>query len=231
VSLLTLIQGAALKIGVDKPNSVVGSSNVEVQELLELANEEGMELVRRGDWQVLRRGLTFTTISGETQTGMVPNDYDHMISGTIWNSTKHRKIDGVVTPQIWQQIKSSNVGTIYDTLYMRGGDFLLSPTPAGGDVITGEYVTKNFCQSSGGAEQAEWLADTDTGILPEQLMKLGLVVRYKLQKGLDATADLAHYETQVVLALGMDKPARKVNFADGDAVGFGLIVPETGYGS
>lgn len=231
MTLLTLVQGAALKIGVDRPNTVIGNQALEVMELLELANEEGKELVRRGDWQVLRKGLSFTSIAGETQTGMVPNDYDHMISGTIWNATKHRKIDGVVSPQIWQQIKSSNVGTIYDTLYMRGGDFLLSPTPAGGDVITGEYVSKNFCRSAGGTAQAEWLADDDAGILPEQIMKLGLVVRYKMQKGLDATADLAHYETQVTLALGMDKPARKLNFASGDAAGFGLIVPETGYGS
>lgn len=230
MSLLTLIQGAALKIGVDRPNTVIGNSNVEVMELLELANEEGAELVRRGDWQILRRELLFTTIFGDTQTGMVPSDYDHMVQGTIWNRTRHRKIEGVVSPVIWQQIKSSNVGTIYDTLYIRAGNFLISPSSPGGDVIAADYVTKNFCQSSGALPQSEWLADTDTGILSERIMKLGIVARYKMQKGLDASADVAHYETQVILALGMDKPERTLNFADGDTVGFGLIVPETGYG-
>ena len=231
MSLLTIIQGAAIKIGIDRPTSIIGSQAVEVMELVELANEEGSELVRRGDWQVLRKELLFTSIAGETQTGMVPSDYDHMVSGTVWNRTKHRKIEGVVTPQTWQQIKSGNVGTVYDTLYMRGGDFLLSPVPAGGDVIAAEYVSKNFCQSSGGTKQNAWAADTDTGVLDERLMKLGIVVRYKMQKGLDFAADLAHYETQVTLALGMDKPTRKLNFSGGDTVGFGLIVPETGYGA
>ena len=50
MSLLTIIQGAAIKIGIDRPTSVIGSQAVEVQELVELANEEGAELVRRGDW-------------------------------------------------------------------------------------------------------------------------------------------------------------------------------------
>lgn len=230
MSLLTVIQGAALKIGVDRPNTVLGNSNIEIMELLELANDEGAELVRRGDWQVLRRELLFTTIAGDVQTGMVPADYDHMVQGTIWNRTKHRKIEGVVSPTTWQQIKSSNVGTVYDTLYMRGGDFLISPNSPGGEVIAAEYVTKNFCQSVTSAGQSQWLADTDTGVLSERLMKLGIVARYKMQKGLDASADVAQYETQVLLALGMDKPERTLNFADGNTVGFGLIVPETGYG-
>jgi len=231
MSLLTLIQGAALKIGVDRPNTVIGNSNVEVMELLELANEEGLELTRRGDWRKLRRELLFTTIVGETQTGILPSDYDHMVQGTIWNRTKHRKIEGMVTPETWQRIKSSNVGTVYDTLYMRGNDVLIHPASPGGEVIAAEYVTKNFCQSSTGTNQSEWLADTDTGILSENIMKLGVVARYKLQKGLDATADLAHYETQIIMALGMDKPERTLNFAEGNTVGFGLVIPETGYGS
>lgn len=230
MSLLTLIQGAAIKIGIDQPNTVVGNSNIEVLELLELANDEGAELVRRGDWRVLRRELLFTTITGETQTGMVPSDYDHMVQGTIWNRTKHRKIEGTVTPETWQRIKSSNVGTVYDTLYMRGNDVLMHPSSPGGEIIAAEYVTKNFCQSVAAAGQSQWFADTDNGVLSERLMKLGIVARYKMQKGLDATSDVAMYETQVMLALGMDKPERTLNFADGNTVGFGLIVPETGYG-
>lgn len=225
-----MIRGAALKIGIDAPSTVIGNANTEVLELLELANEEGAELATR-PFQVLRKELLFTTVASETQTGMVPTDYGYMLSGTLWNRSANRMIDGVVTPEEWQRLKSSGTDTVYDTLYMRGGQFLMMPIPPAGETIAGEYISKNFCQSSGGVGQSEWAADTDTGILPERLMKLGIVVRYKAQKGLDATFDLAQYQSQLLMALTQDKPMQRVNLGASPRTVVGLNVPETGFGS
>ena len=225
-----MIQGAATKIGIDRPNTVIGNNRTEVMELLELANEEGAELVTR-PFQALRRELLFTTVATEAQTGMVPADYGYMISGTLWNRSTNRKLEGVVSPEVWQHLKSTASNTSYETLYMRGGDFLLMPIPPAGETIAGEYITKSFCRSAGGVEQSEWLADTDTSILPERLMKLGVVVRYKVQKGLDATFDLAQYQTQMLMLLAQDKPAQRVCLSGAGSIMRGLNVPETGYGS
>jgi hypothetical protein len=60
----------------------------------------------------------------------------------------------------------------------RGDDVLIAPTATAGDTYAFEYVSLNWCQSAAAAEQAAWAADTDTGILSEELMTDGIVWRY-----------------------------------------------------
>ena len=55
MSLLTLIQAAARRIGVPRPSVVASATDPTVLLLLGLAQQEGEELARYGDWRALRR--------------------------------------------------------------------------------------------------------------------------------------------------------------------------------
>jgi hypothetical protein len=46
-----------------------------------------------------------------------------------------------------------------------------------------EYQSTYFCQSSAGADQSAWAADTDVGVLDENLMELGVIWRFKKKNG------------------------------------------------
>lgn len=221
-----MVQSSAVRIGVQKPSTVSSNTNIEVMELLEFAQEEGRELAKRGAWQVLRKEFTFATSAAETQSNYSITDLDRFIADTIWNRTRKLPLFGPLNPKEWQAIKSFSSSPITNSFTLRGGIFLMSPTPTAGDNVYGEYFSKNFCQSSGGTGQSSWAADTDTGVLDERIMGLGIIVRFKAAKGLDYSTDLAKYETQVQQALEQDKPDRAIDLAGVRRSGPGIVIPE-----
>lgn len=232
MSFLTIIQNAALvTIGTDV--STTYSRTPEVKELVYYAKQEGRELVKRGDWRVLRRELTYTTLGQEEQTSFIPSDCDHLVSDTIWNRTRRLPIWGPVTPQEWQNIKAWTTSPIKDTVYIRGSSALVAPVPPAGQTIAAEYVTKNYCIGNG-VPQSDWSDDNDTTLLPEYLFELGVILRYKMAKGLDTSAALSQYETQVRQYLEQDNPKRTIDLANTDRYGGGrqpgVVVPPGNWG-
>ena len=146
MSFLTIIQNAALvTIGTDV--STTYSQTPEVKELVYYAKQEGRELVKRGDWRVLRKEMTYTTLGQEEQTSFIPSDCDHFVSDTIWNRTRRLPIWGPVTPQEWQNIKAWTTSPIKDTVYIRGSSALVAPVLPAGQTIAAEYITKNYCNA------------------------------------------------------------------------------------
>lgn len=225
MSLLTMVQAAARRIGIPTPTAVASASDATVLQLLEYAQEEGRQLARYGDWQILRKEKTFTTAATETQSGTLPTDFGGFIDGTIWNRTAHRKLYGPVSPQEWQQWKAQNAFPITDTFCIRGGSWLMNPTPTASQTVAYEYRSSYWCQTSGSVAQEAWAADSDTGLLSERLMGLGLIWRYKQGRGLDWQTDYDKYIFEVNQALGTDQPRRVIDLTDTGTYKFGIAAP------
>jgi hypothetical protein len=217
MSLLQLIQGVCNSpgIGIPAPSAVVNSTDRAIKELLELAQQEGRELADRAAWQAITTEKTFTSVAAETQTSAIPSDFNWMVPDTFFNRTKTRRFIGPLTPQQWQTQKAQSVSTVTDYYRIRGNNILVIPTMAAGDTCAYEYVSLNFCESSGGTDQSAWAADTDVGLLDEKLMKLGIIWRYKKGKGLDYAEDFQTYEVKVTQAIARDGARTKLDFANG----------------
>lgn len=210
MSLLTIVQQAAPLIGVSKPAVVATATDPTVSLLFGLAQQEGEELARYGDWRALRKEKTFTTVFAETQTDTpIPPDFAGIIDLTIWNRSARRPLYGPVDAAQWQQWKAGSTFPVTDSFTLRGTAWLMGPPPAAGQTIAYEYRSANWCQSSGGTPQSAWAADTDTALLSERLMRLGLVWRFKMRRGLEWQTDHENYLNEVDGELARDRP-RKV---------------------
>lgn len=226
MSLLTIVQDAAIEIGIDVPSTVIGNTTTEVRELLRFARKEGRELMRRHYWQVLRKEKTFTTVATEEQEAL-PSDFDRFVNRTFWNRTRKHPLYGPLSVETWQYNKSWVSSPVTDSFIIRGNKILINPVPTAGEIMVYEYISKNYCQTSGGSGLSQWADDTDTGILDEELMKLGVIVRFKISKGLDATADVAEYDTQVGLATAYENAHGRVDMSGiPPTVGPNIIVQE-----
>ncbi len=205
MTLLTVVQDAAGRVGIPKPTSVYTSSDPQAILLLSLANQEGKELARRHKWQRIVTEATFTTVAS-TSAYDLPTDFDRMIEGSIYNRTQARPVIGPIDTQRWQQLKALRVNATWGAIYLRGNQINFTPTPTATDTIAYEYVSKYWCTTTGGttATLAAWSGDTDIGILDEECMTLGLVWRFLRARGLDYGEAFRAYEEQVVQRMAHD---------------------------
>lgn len=206
MSLLTIVQEVADRVGIPRTTAVVGSNDMQIRQLLALVNQDGVELARRHPWQRLIKEKVFTTIAAEAQPGVIPEDFDRFVDGTIYNRTKTRMAQGPLTPQEYQDYKSRLASLVYDAFRVRGNEFLILPTPGAGDTWAFEYVSTWWVLAAGGGapSKAGFTSDDDDSVFPDEIHKLGLTWRYKRSRGLDYAEDFNSYETFFKMLTGRD---------------------------
>jgi hypothetical protein len=233
MSLLTICQAVADRVGITRPATVVTSTDLQVRQLYALANEEGMELSKRYNWQALSSEWTFITTATEEQTNApIPPDLARFVPDSFFNRTTRRKLTGPLTPQEWQAIQAFPIYvTPYISFRERQGAFIVAPVPPAGQTIAYEYISSNWALSNASVGRTQFMADDDTSYLDEQLIIQGVRWRYKQAQGLDYSEEMATYERNVSRAGGADGGARKISMS---APTFppilGINVPDGSYG-
>ena len=227
--MLTIIQNAAARLGIPQPSAVIGTADTQVRQLFGLAQQEGHELARMGQWQALTKEKTFTATATETQSSVLPDDFSWMIEGSFWNRTANRRVSGPLDPQKWQALKTGLFVSIWDAYRLRGDDLLMNPTPNAGDSMAFEYVSSYWCTSADGVtERAEWAADDDIAKIREELLTLGVIWRFLKAKGLDYSEAFRTYQMEITRDMGRDGGTRILDMAydQGGSGAFDPYVPE-----
>ena len=75
MSLLTIVQKAAVRCGITAPSSAISNADPMVQQLIALAQDEGDESSVNYDWRNLKIPCQFTGDGTSTLFGL-PSDFD-----------------------------------------------------------------------------------------------------------------------------------------------------------
>ncbi len=207
MSLLSIVQDASKQLAIGVPTAVAASTDSQSRQFMRFANIEGKELARRFNWQVLTKEATFTTVAAETQATVttLATDFLRIVDKTMWDRTQSMSVAGPLSPQQWQNKKASAAQAGFGNWFrIRGGLILFYPTPPAGKSIYFEYISKNWCQSSGAVEQDAWAADTDTALISEEVITLGLIWRFLAAKGADYGEEHKAYEYALESIFGAD---------------------------
>lgn len=195
MSLLSVIQDVCRATSQSVPAQVVASTDVTVQQMYQLANEEGIFLAKSFEWQRIRRQWTLSAAGTELQPDWLPDDIDRFVFGTQFDRTMMRRVIGPLTPQMWQAIKAMpQLNPVFLGWIEREDEVLVTPSPTAGDEIAYEYISKNWVQSETGTKQDKFLADTDQSLLGDWLIYLGVRWRWLSAKGLDYSEQFRTYE-------------------------------------
>lgn len=152
MSLLTIVQQTCARLALPQPAAVVGSTDRQVQQLLALANEAGIDLMRDYDWQAIRKELDYATLAQQQQAGFMPADFDRFVPNSFFNRSTRRPMTGPITPRQHQWIQAQPVySTVYLAFIMRNNQFLIDPNPAAANNIACEYVSNWWAQSTAAA--------------------------------------------------------------------------------
>lgn len=219
MSFLTIINNVEKRLGLEVVTNPTANASPTVKKLVAFANLEGKDLALRYPWSILQKIETHSASAAEDQGLLTTIAADisikHIRHMTVWNQTTDRRIYGPLTPQEWSDLKGSGIQYTDDHFRIYGGKLYITPAPAASDSIVFEYVSKNWCQSSGGTGQAAWAADTDTGILDEDLMELGVTWRWLRGEGMDYGEEFNDYERRVMDLAGADGSKPTTNMAGG----------------
>lgn len=210
MTLLTICQDIADEVSVFRPTAVIGSSDSGILKLRRAATKAGYALMRNAAWLDLRKERTFTAIAGETQTGILPADFNRFVPETFWDRTNIQFVVGPVSAVEWAGLKAGSYSGVTRKFVRRGTAISVTPAFAGGESLAFEYISKNWCQSSGGTAQSAWAADTDTGILDEELIKLAGIYYYRDIEGLDVTSARAEFMTAYMAILDNENSGSRV---------------------
>jgi hypothetical protein len=194
VSVLTACQSAALRLIGRKPTTFFGSSGTFENELCDLVNEVARDAFEYRDWQVMVRTHTITG-DGSADAFDLPTDYDRMMvnsevqDGPAWlfgythvmdmNQFLFLRDRGfVVPPGVW---------------IIFADQMNFAPAPPNGQTAMFPYISRNWARPASGSDKAAFDTDTDMFLLPESLLTLGLVWRWRQNKKLDFTDDDTAY--------------------------------------
>jgi len=186
------------------------------KQMLALSNRSGKMIAQRFAFQELIKEATHTTVAAELQGSVesILPGFNWYLYETMWNRTNYNKIDGPLFPEQWQFLKASNITGPFPQFRIRNKNLYFLPAPVAGQTIALEYVSRYWCQSAGSVAQEKWAADTDTGVLAEDMLTVDLIWRFKAAKGFDYAEDMRQAEIYINNAIARSGARKSVNMAD-----------------
>lgn len=203
MSIRDVLQSASKKLIGRAPTTFFDSSQPFEIQLCDWANEVARDIAQYHDWQQLIRTRTFYG-DGVTTDFPFPNDYDRMTlvgrmqddTSWAWGYGQVYGVDDFLALQTEGFGPFPGVWTIYDN------KFHFYPAPPAGQQATFTYISSNWALD-GGTPKKQFTRDTDEFLLSDETLMLGILWRYRENKGLDPAG------AQEAFTLSLDEHAGK----------------------
>lgn len=205
MTLKTAVDSAALRIVGHAPTAVFATQDQISLEMADLANEMAHEIAESAEWRILTK---IAEMQGQ-ESFPLPADYDRMLVGQgiqdkttwFWGYYPFSSVSEYMMAVNGNLPLISPGGWI-----VLDGQFKFYPIPVG--TATFPYISKNIVRGYDGVMKPEFNRDDDSFVLSERLLTLGLVWRWKQQKGLVWEDDLAIFNEELARIQNKDKGAR-----------------------
>lgn len=209
MTILSACQSAAIKLLGKKPDTIFSSAAKFELELQDLCNEVATDIAKSHDWQALIKVHTITG-DGTTDAFALPDDYARMLiksdildkNDFAWGYRRVIDINEFIT------LRNDGIVALPGSWILYGNQFEFVPAPALGAEANFPYIDKRYAADSGGTPKAAFTTDDDVFRLPERLLTLGLVWRWRQNKRLDYGEDEANFAKAFAEESGRDRGSR-----------------------
>lgn len=207
MTVLSAAQSALVRLIGQRPSTVFSSTASTSIEIADLVTEVGVDIMKSHDWSALTKVKTITGDGADTSFPL-PADYDRMKlaqgvsdgSSWFWGYTRSPDMDTWIALQNGFYLGATPPGW----WIMLGGEIQFQPAPATGSTASYPYISKNIAVGEDSVAKAGFTKDTDTFVLDERLLTLGLIWRWRQQKRLEYAEDMQTYEIAVSQAQARD---------------------------
>lgn len=216
MSFLTAATSAAIRLGVNKPSAFFSSTGRFEQEITDLANEVVTEIIKAHDWRTLVKQQTMAG-DGVTTAFDLPSDYDRMPKNADVGRMNWYTWGYVDAPSLnfWNDLVNGLASPSPGYWIMLGGQMQFIPPVSAGTTAEYYYVSKAaVLDGDTNAPKNAFSKDSDTFVLDERLLTLGLIWKWRQMKRLDYAEDLKTYEIRIEQLSGEDKGARVIRMGN-----------------
>ena len=227
MSLITIIQGASRRVNYPQPSVAIGSTDPNVALLIDCAQDAGDDAVERVNWQALKlQAPASFTGDGVTAAFPLPLDFERLSPSDVFVSDLYPtwKLPGpvyegdllrlkalpmAIPVHVWRQVGLAVNGFIVPSI-----EFF--PILGAGETITFVYARGAWITNSIGAQYANhtWQADSDLSLIPERIIRLGAVWRWKRRKGFDYSEEMNDYEGALDRLGGQEDTSAPIGMSD-----------------
>lgn len=216
MSILSIVQDAAILCNMPPPAAVMSSTEDFEQEMRTLLRRAGEEIVRRHDWGALVKVQDYAT-NGASTGFTVPSDFQRLVKNSAVSYGTANFIRGGLSDAEWR-LQARQSGAAHRYRLMGSTLQVLPAVSSANTPITVQYVSRNWVVNGVGAPVAAPVADTDTSLLPERLVTSCLVWMWKRLKKQSYQSELAEYEDDLMQEIGADRNFRMPTTGMRDAV-------------
>lgn len=209
MTVLSAAQSALMRLIKRRPQTLFSSTDPTVMEVADLVNEVAVFIINKTDWQRLTK---FGTVTGDGATTAfdLPSDFSRFPKGVdiidpnswFWNYTQINDLT------LWMRLEVSGWNLITPGAWMKLNDQLnFLPAPGTGNSARFPYISKNYALSATQVPKAIFDQDSDSFVLDERLLTLGLCWMWKQQKRLDYSAEEMMFLEALSESIQEDQPA------------------------
>lgn len=213
MTLLAIVQGAALRCNVPVPASAIGVSDPQVQKLIAYAQDAGDDFAERWPWLTMQSQTTFTG-DGVTTLFTPPSGFESLEPSDVFVSSVYPTVPlvGPINNDDLLRLKALPYSTTPAVWRRIGLQIEFYPAPAAAEIITFNYVSSSWITNASGTPYVPcvWTADTDVSRIPERCIRLGTIWRFKRGNGLDYAEEFASAERAFDINAGSENQERTV---------------------
>lgn len=213
MTVLSACQSAMVRLVGRKPQTVFSSTQQMEMELADLATDVAVDIMGSHDWRALTKFETLTGDGSQTEFDL-PDDYDRIVlaqgvtdtNNWLWGYTPAASL------QDWMVITSSGFTAVTPGWWIiLDGKMQFSPAPSSGSPAKFSYISRNIGRAANGSTPISVFSDDgDSFVLDERLLTLGVIWRWKAQKGMEYAEDMANYEKAFSENAARDKGSQAI---------------------
>lgn len=213
MNIIQIVQSATLSFDVERPQALFSSTDRTSLELIDAVNTAALQILDEYDWQRLIRTATLTGDGTETSFPLPP-DYSRMVKdanliGPNWRFYPAQQMQDF---NHWLELLNFPISTWEQRWMVFGGNLNVMPIMPVGVPLSYGYISTSIVV---GSDPTTFTADTDTFVLDDELLRLGIIWNWKKSKGYDFSAELGQYQQRLEMQRFRDVGARQTLITGG----------------
>lgn len=222
MSVLSAAKSAAIRMSQTVPTSLFSTIDPFSLEMADLANEVAVSIAKGHDWQALTKLATLTGDAVNIAFSL-PNDYDRMLIKAKLHSLKFRTATFTPARDLdeWLYLNDFLTTGTPGNWVILGGKMQIFPVMAATETARFYYISNQIVSPA----KTAFTADTDAFVLPERLLTLGLIWRWRAMKRTEYSEDLQNFEIALSEEVNRDKGSRVITVGKQRTMGVPMAWP------